>query len=93
MEKETIPEQRLRHRVKYQVRRMKTAEAERSTLLAQTRYILTLGFLFALPVVGGGYLGVVLDNLNKGYSVRWTVSLLVIGVVVGFVNVYLFVRE
>ena len=49
--------------------------------------------MFVLPVVGGAYLGYWLDSLAAGYSVRWTVSLLLLGVVVGALNVYLFIRE
>jgi Putative F0F1-ATPase subunit Ca2+/Mg2+ transporter len=39
-----------------------------------------------LPVVAGAYLGRWLDSLVAGYSVRWTVSLILLGVVVGAVN-------
>jgi len=49
--------------------------------------------LFVLPIVVGAYLGSWLDSLVAGYSVRWTVSLILIGVFVGMVDVYLFVRE
>jgi len=79
--------------VERQVRRHRKAEAERSTLLGQTVYVGTLGLLFVLPVIGGAYLGVWLDNMIAGYSVRWTISLILVGVFVGAVNVYLFVRE
>lgn len=87
------PEERLRKRVVLQARRMKKAERERPTLLAQTTYIGTLGLLFVLPVVGGAYLGRWLDGLMEGYSMRWTLSLIFLGVVIGAINVYLFVRE
>ena len=83
----------LKHKVKLQARRMQRAERERSSLLAQSIYLGTLALLLALPVVVGAYLGRWLDNLVEGYSVRWTVSLIVIGVVLGAFNVYLFVRE
>lgn len=83
----------LRKRVERQARRMRKAERERPTLLAQTVYVGTLGLLIALPVVGGAYLGQWLDGLEAGYSARWTVSLILLGVVIGAVNVYLFVRE
>jgi ATP synthase protein I len=46
-----------------------------------------------LPVVGGAYLGQWLDSLLAGYSIRWTVSLILLGVFLGAVNVYLFIRE
>lgn len=83
----------LEHRVEKQVERMQRAEQERPTLLAQTAYIGVLGLLFVLPVVGGAYLGRWLDSLLQGYSMRWTLSLLFLGVVVGAANVYFFVRD
>lgn len=89
----TRPEEELARRVERQARRMQKAERERPTLIGQTVYIGTLGLLLALPVVGGAYLGRWLDSLAGGYSVRWTVSLIVLGIVVGAVNVYLFIRE
>ena len=76
-----------------QVERLKKAESERPTLLAQTTYIGTLGLLFVLPVIGGAYLGRWLDSMMAGYSLRWTLSMIFLGLVVGGVNVYLFVRE
>lgn len=83
----------LEHQVDKQVQRMERAEKERPTLLAQTAYIGVLGLLFALPVVGGAYLGLWLDSLFEGYSMRWSLGLICLGVVVGAVNVYFFVRE
>ena len=85
--------QQLRKQVERQARRMRQAEKDRPTLLAQTAYIGTLGLLFVLPVVIGAYLGDWLDGLRPGYSVTWTVSLVVLGVIVGAFNVYLFIRE
>lgn len=76
-----------------QVARIKRAEKERPTLLAHTTYIGVLGLLFVLPVIGGAYLGKWIDSLSEGYSVRWTLSLIFVGVVVGAVNVYYFIRE
>lgn len=86
-------EDELRRRVERQARRMKQAEQERPTLVGQTVYIGTLGLLIVLPVIGGAYLGQWLDSLTQGYSVRWTVSLILLGVAVGTINVYLFVKE
>jgi len=82
----------LTKQVEDQARRLKKAERERPTLIGQTVYIGTLGLLFVLPVVGGAYLGRWLDSLAAGYSVRWTVSLILVGVVVGAVNNYLFIK-
>lgn len=83
----------LRKQVERQARRMKKAERERPTLIGQTVYIGTLGLLFVLPVIGGAYLGQWLDGLVTGYSIRWSVSLILLGVFIGAVNVYLFVKE
>ncbi|HEY9147829.1 MAG TPA: AtpZ/AtpI family protein [Gammaproteobacteria bacterium] len=86
-------QQRLREDVERQVRRMQKAERESHTLLAQTVFLGTLGLVFVLPVVAGAYLGRWLDGMIEGYSMRWTLSLLFLGLVIGAVNVYLLVRE
>lgn len=83
----------LRKRVERQAKRMKQAEQDRPTLIGQTIYLGTLGLLFVLPVLGGAYLGSWLDSLVTGYSTRWTVSLILVGVMIGAVNVYLFLKE
>lgn len=85
--------ERLRQNIEKQARRMVKAEKERPTLLAQTVFLGTLALLFVLPVVGGAYLGRWLDSLLEGYSVRWTTSLLVVGIFVGGMNVYLYIRK
>jgi ATP synthase protein I len=72
---------------------MQKAVKERGTLLSQTVYLGTVGLLFVLPVVGGAYLGLWLDGLREPYASRWTPSMIVLGVVVGAVNVYYFIRE
>jgi len=89
----TDTNEQLRQKIERQARRMRQARKEQPTLLAHTVYVGTLGLLFTLPVVGGAYLGRWLDSLLEGYSVRWTLSLIITGVVVGAVNVYLFVRD
>jgi ATP synthase protein I len=83
----------LTRRVDRQARRMQRAERDRPNLLGQTVYAGTLGLLFVLPVIGGAYLGQWLDGLATGYSTRWTLSLILVGVVVGAMNVYLFIRD
>ena len=83
----------LRKQVERQAKRMQKAEHERPTLIGQTVYIGTLGLLFVLPLIGGAYLGQWLDSLVAGYSIRWTMSLILVGVAVGALNVYLFIKE
>lgn len=86
-------EDELKRQVERQARRMQQAERDKPTLFRQTVYISTLGLLMILPAVGGAYLGHWLDSLASGYSVRWTASLIVLGVITGGINVYLFIRE
>ena len=83
----------LKEKIERQANRMKKAEREQHTLIGQTIYIGTLGLLFVLPVVGGAYLGHWLDSMMDGYSIRWTTSLILLGVMIGAVNAYLFIKE
>ena len=87
------PEQNLKTKIEEQIRRIKKAERERPTLLSQTIYIGTLGLVMVLPVVGGVYLGHWLDTLMPGYSMRWTLSLMLAGVVIGVFNVYFLIKD
>ncbi len=86
-------QQQLESNVERQVRQMKQAERDRRTLLAQTVYLGAIGVMIALPIVAGAYLGRWLDSRLAGYAVHWTISMIFLGIVVGAVNVYLFVRE
>jgi ATP synthase protein I len=86
-------ENRLKKQVERQARRIQKAEKERPTLIAQTVYAGMLGLLFVLPVIGGAYLGNWIDNQISGYSVRWTTSLIILGVMIGGMNVYLYIKE
>ncbi|MDH4120805.1 MAG: AtpZ/AtpI family protein [Deltaproteobacteria bacterium] len=92
MSRRVSPEQ-LKKKLEEQTRRMVQAEKDRPTLLAQTAFLGMLGVLFALPIVVGAYLGNWLDTRSEGYSMVWTMSLLVVGAISGFVNVYLFLRD
>ncbi len=83
----------LRKQVERQAQRMQKAEREQPTLIGQTVYIGTLGLLLVLPVIGGAYLGQWLDSLVSGYSIRWTIGLILVGVAIGALNVYLFIKE
>ncbi|MGC8503385.1 MAG: AtpZ/AtpI family protein [Acidithiobacillus sp.] len=81
---------RLKQSIDRQVRRL---DKPRRSLFAQTVYLGTLGLVMVLPVVAGAYLGLWLDSLAGGYSMRWTLSLIVLGVVIGAVNVYLLIKD
>jgi ATP synthase protein I len=91
--KDDIDAEKLKASVESQAGRIRKAERARRTLLANTIYLGTLGLIFVLPVIAGAYLGNWLDNRIKGYSFSWTVTLIVLGVFVGAIDIYLFVRE
>ena len=75
------------------LRRLEEKERRPATLVGILFYGGTLGLLFVVPIIGGAYLGRWLDTLIAGYSVRWTVSLIVLGIVLGIYNVIRFIRE
>lgn len=83
----------LREKIEKQAKRMTQAEKDRPTLLAQTVFLGTLALLFVLPVAGGAYLGRWIDIQIAGYSYRWTISMLVSGILLGCINVYLYIRN
>lgn len=84
---------KLNQQVEQRIKRILRAQKEKPTVLGQSVYMGTLGLLLVLPVVGGAYLGRWLDGMVAGYSVRWTLSCLFIGLVVGGFNVYLLIKE
>lgn len=90
--KDEIDAEKLKASVQAQASRIRRAEKQRRTLLANTIYLGTLGLILVLPVIAGAYLGSWLDSRIKGYSFSWTVTLIVLGVFVGAIDVYLFVR-
>lgn len=75
------------------IRRLEIRERQPAGLVGMLFYGGTLGLLLVVPVVAGAYLGRWLDSLAAGYSVRWTVSLIVLGVLLGIYNVVRFIRE
>lgn len=82
-----------KEKIEQQIKRLKQAERDRPHLLAQTVYIGTLGLVMVIPIVAGAYLGHWLDSLAAGYSSRWTLSLLLLGVMVGVMNVYFLIKD
>ena len=82
---------KLRLALARQVRRLR--EARPAGLLGLLVIGGTAGLLLILPVVAGAYLGRWLDEQAAGYSVRWTVNLILLGLLVGAVNVFLFFRS
>jgi ATP synthase protein I len=73
--------------------RLKAAERNRRSLLAQTVFLGSLSVLFIVPLLAGAYLGRWLDSQGEGYAVGWTMNLIILGLALGVFNVYFFIRK
>ena len=82
---------RLRDALSRQVRRLR--DARRGGVLGLLVTGGTAGLLLVVPLVLGAYLGRWLDEQAEGYSVRWTVNLILLGLAIGIYNVYRFFKE
>jgi ATP synthase protein I len=87
----TRDDDRLRGALGRQVRRLRNARPAGVLGLLVTGG--TAGLLLVVPVVIGAYLGRWIDEQAPGYSVRWTVNLILLGLAVGIANVIAFFRE
>jgi ATP synthase protein I len=76
-----------------QIKRIKKAQMDGPNIYSQSIFIGTLGLVLVLPIIGGVYLGYWLDSLMAGYSSRWTLSLLFVGIIVGVLNVYFLIKD
>lgn len=85
--------EKLQRALRRQSERKQRFERAKKSFLGQTAFAGMLGLVFVLPVVAGAYLGRWLDTLQHGYSLSWTVNLILLGVVFGAFNVYLLVKE
>ncbi|HET8710360.1 MAG TPA: AtpZ/AtpI family protein [Spongiibacteraceae bacterium] len=79
---------KLEKEIEHQGQRLRKAERERHSLLAETAYVGVLGLVFVLPVIAGAYFGRWLDSQFEGYSMRWTLSMLMLGIAIGAYSVY-----
>lgn len=87
------PNEELKQQLQRQAERMHKADSERSSLLEQSVFIGTLGLLFVLPMVAGAFLGAWIDEQRGDYSTSWTLELIILGVIFGSINVFLFIRR
>ncbi|BBP46901.1 F0F1 ATP synthase subunit [Thiosulfatimonas sediminis] len=84
----------LKKEVQHQVEKIEAAEKAKPTLLAQTVYLGTIGLLIVIPIIAGAYLGHWLDQRESAvYSISWSINLILLGVAIGALNVYLFIKR
>jgi ATP synthase protein I len=75
-------------------RELAKARKEKRTFWRYAYLLGAGGWLFAIPVVGGAYLGKYLDSRFGGKGISWTITFLVLGIVFGVYNVWrFFTRE
>ena len=67
----------------------KKSQSKTMTLIAQ---LTTLAWNLAFPIIGGVLLGHYLDRRNES-ELTWTLSLLVLGVMIAFSNLYTLYKE
>lgn len=84
------PDDHLRQVLEQQIKRRRRARPAGFLGLLLTGG--TLGLLFTVPIVIGAYLGRWLDLHVTGYSVRWTISLILLGIALGAYNLYCFIK-
>ncbi len=91
-----LPEEdrrRLAGQVGKDVERMKKAEKEKHNVLSAWLSLGTIGLLFILPVVVGTFLGRWLDQHLAGYAIHWTITGILLGVILGALSVYNHIRQ
>lgn len=81
----------LRQALTRQIRRLR--EARRAGLVGVLLTGGTAGLLLVVPLVLGAYLGRWIDARAPGYSVGWTVNLILLGLAIGAWNVYRFFKD
>ena len=86
-------DKQLQQQIDKQSKRLQKADRERRSILSESVFVGTLGLVFVLPVVVGAYLGRWLDSKIEGYSMRWTLSLLIVGIVLGGYSVYRNIKD
>ncbi len=84
---------KLIHYTRRDVQRLDDKARRSATWVGILLYGGTLGLLFVVPIIAGAYLGRWLDSISAGYSVRWTVSLIIWGIWIGAYNALRFLRE
>ncbi len=84
---------RLASQVSKDVERMKKAEEEKRHVLSPWTFLGTVGLLFVIPVVVGAFVGRWLDEHLSGYAIHWTITCILLGVILGALSVYNHIRQ
>ncbi len=83
----------LRKEIHTAVKKRNRHKQQGKSILAQSVFLGTIGGIIVIPIVAGAYIGLWLDRHMEGFSFSWTLTLIVIGVVIGTFNAIYFVKE
>jgi len=75
--------------VEESAKEVKEAEKQRGRLWHYASVIGIAGWLFAIPIVAGAYLGRYLDRKLEA-SISWTITFIILGIALGAYNVWYF---
>jgi len=79
--------------VEKSAKEVKEAEKQKGRLWHYASVIGVGGWLFAIPIVAGAYLGRYLDTKLEA-SISWTITFIILGIALGAYNVwYFYFRE
>jgi ATP synthase protein I len=79
--------------VEKSAKEVKEAEKQKGRLWHYASVIGIAGWLFAIPVVAGAYLGRYLDKKLEA-NISWTITFIILGIAIGTYNVwYFYFRE
>ncbi|MGD9895950.1 MAG: AtpZ/AtpI family protein [Candidatus Methylacidiphilaceae bacterium] len=94
--KRPLPEEdgrRLASQVSQDVERIKKAEQEKRKVLSSWLFLGSVGLLFIVPVVLGAFVGRWLDEHLAGYAIHWTITGILLGVILGAISVFNHIRQ
>ncbi|MGQ9569518.1 MAG: AtpZ/AtpI family protein [Thermodesulfovibrionales bacterium] len=80
---------RFSRNVEESAKEVKEAKKQKGRLWRYASVIGMAGWLFAIPVVAGAYLGRYLDRKLEA-SISWTITFIILGIALGVYNVWYF---
>ncbi|MBI3580618.1 MAG: AtpZ/AtpI family protein [Nitrospinae bacterium] len=83
-------EKKFHETVEESVRALRASKAGKSSFWRYATRMMGVGWLVALPVIGGAYLGRYMDRRFSS-SISWTLTLIILGMAAGIYNVWHFI--
>lgn len=84
-----MKDRRLSEKVDKSAEELMKARGEKSRFWHYAQILGVGGWLFAIPVVAGAYVGRYMDR-KVGGEISWTITLIIVGIAVGAYNIWYF---